>query len=359
MAYKNSKNRMKKILMLGPSLNSKGGISQVINDYKKAGFFQNFSIIFIPTYDDKCNLQKIKFCFSALLKYIFCIKKISIVHIHVSWGWSFRRKLIFIVISNLLRRKTVLHVHGSKFDVWYNEISYFEKFIIRYILRRVDKVIALTNEWELKLKKIEPNLNSTILPNSVNYNDWRRKRKKTFPSLPYKILFLGRLEKRKGIYDILEALEYLPEGMFQFTLAGDGEINKVKKMINSIKSKNEVLIPGWVQSVDKNKLLKSSDLFVLPSYNEGLPISILEAMASGLPVISTPIGGIPNVVIDGLNGFLIPVGNSEILARKILEIFRDKNKWLKMSLESKRIVERDYTMDKLRKKIEETYKSLL
>ncbi len=123
--------------------------------------------------------------------------------------------------------------------------------------------------------------------------------------------------QKKGVYDIIEAAKRIENPNVVINLYGDGELEIFEKLIQENNLQDKVKIKGWISGEQKNKAIKESDIYILPSYNEGLPMSILEAMACGLPVISTPIGGIAEAVKDGVNGYLIQPGDYEALTEKI------------------------------------------
>ncbi|HEY6125986.1 MAG TPA: glycosyltransferase, partial [Steroidobacteraceae bacterium] len=123
-------------------------------------------------------------------------------------------------------------------------------------------------------------------------------------------LHLGRLGKRKGGYDLMNAFAALPESLrsrARLVLAGDGDVEGMRKLAEPFGDRVQVL--SWIDSNERDRLLAESDVFVLPSYAEGVPMSLLEAMAAGLPCITTPVGGIPDVFTHGAEGMLVSPGD--------------------------------------------------
>jgi len=343
-----------KVMMIGTDISTKGGIASVINDYIDYGIFKRLGINYYATHRDGSKTNKLLFFVSQFL-IIFCkMPFYKIIHLQSSHGWSYRRLFILFVMAKFLRKKTIWHIHGSQFDIYYENACFFEKNIIKFGLRKADKVIALSSAWKKTLHKIEPSALIDIILNGVNIKKYQVLNR--HPHNPMIVLFLGRLGKRKGIYDIINAIEILKKENIQFILAGDGEINEVKEVLYKKGLQSKVNVPGWISGNDKQDLLSKSDVYILPSYNEGLPISILEAMAAGLPVISTPIGGIPDAVIDGKNGYLIEPGDFEDLASKILMITKDYNLWKKLSIGSIEIGEDKYDMPRIENELLKLYK---
>ena len=132
-----------------------------------------------------------------------------------------------------------------------------------------------------------------------------------------------------------------------------------RKFVKENSFETKVSVPGWISVDQKLVLLKEADIYILPSYQEGLPISILEAMSAGLPIISTPVGGIPDAVTDGENGYLIEPGDSEALASKILFLSENHNVWEKLSLQSKEIAKQKFHMSRIESELADLYNSLM
>jgi glycosyltransferase involved in cell wall biosynthesis len=131
-------------------------------------------------------------------------------------------------------------------------------------------------------------------------------------------LFLGRIGHRKGAFDLLQAFATLPIELRErarLVFAGDGEVDDLREQAQPLGT--DVEVHSWIDNKRRDDLLNQSDVFVLPSYHEGVPMALLEAMAHGLPVITTPVGGIPDAVTDGVEGLLVQPGEKEQLARAL------------------------------------------
>lgn len=345
-----------KVMMLGTDVKTQGGISSVIKNYIDYGITERLGISYYATHKDGSKINKMLFFVSQFMV-IFCKMPLyKIIHFQSSQGWSYRRLFTLFIVAKLFGKKTIWHIHGSQFDLYYKDTNFFEKNIINYGLRKADKVIALSEAWKEKLKTIEPDASIDVILNGVNVKKYQVFDRQYHD--PMTVLFLGRLGERKGIYDILDTIEILSDKGIHFILAGDGEINKVKGIIKKKGLESIVEIPGWIGDSEKSALLLKSDIYILPSYNEGLPMSILEAMASGLPIVSTPVGGIPDAVISDKNGYLVSPGDVSNLAEKILILNKNKKLWRKMSVESSKIAEDIYDMSRIELELTQLYKKL-
>lgn len=351
---------MTKVLMVGNSPSVKGGITTVIeqflnHDWKK----ENISFKFIPTYKDSNVIIKIMFFFFAYIRILFYIffKKPNIVHIHMSYKGSFTRAKMIHDLCDFFRIKVVVHLHGSEFKSWYDSCDIKKQQKIKKFIKRSYKFIVLGNEWKERVINIEPSVKIVVVNNTVSIP----KENTSYSIEKIKFLFLGVLIKRKGVHDLLSAISDIPKEYLkntEFIIAGSGEEEKsLKEYVEINRLKNYIKFVGWTENEKKVELLKECQCLVLPSYNEGLPMAILEALSYGVPIISTKVGDIPEAVINNYNGFLFDSGDIDAL-RKILLCFINMNEeqWIQMSQNSKRIVLEKFSSQNYFEKFAEIYK---
>lgn len=195
---------------------------------------------------------------------------------------------------------------------------------MRYLFRRAFRIVALSEEWRDWVISIEPLARCVVVRNSLGWETGRRT-KRDLRSQPT-ALFLGRIGENKGCFDLLRAFvrvrSLVPEA--RLVIGGDGEIDRLKSEVDTLQLTDSVSHVGWVDGDEKDRLLSECWLFVLPSYHEGLPISILEAMAYGKPVVSCPVGGIPEAVDQGTTGMLVEPGNVPELANALAKLLSDQ-----------------------------------
>jgi len=308
----------KKILTIGPDYcNHRGGIGAVIAIYSK--YFHVFN--FIPTFKEGSALYKIYVFFIGLLKSAYPLlrnRNIKIVHIHSASNASFYRKFICFVISKyLFRKKVVYHVHGGKFHLFFADSKTITKKIILKFINNVDCLICLSESWKLFFEEnFNPN-KLEILPNIIDYPIIKDENSDVEK---IRFLFLGLIGDNKGIFDVIEIIKNniaTFENKIELIIGGNGEVVRLQNIIEEYKIGNIVKFVGWVQNEIKVRCLQDSDIYILPSYNEGLPISILEAMSYRKPIISTNVGGIPEIVKNNENGFLITPGNFEQIEKSM------------------------------------------
>lgn len=257
-----------------------------------------------------------------------------------------------------MKIKTIVHLHGSDFEEFFNKSNPKIKRIIIKVFDSADAVFVLSNSWKRFVNSISKNENIYIVYNGASLNKFSGK---IYNRDRIVISFMGRLGKRKGVYDLLDAFEKLiPEvPAAQLVLGGDGDVDKVRELVARKNLEKHIHVLGWVSGGQKVRVFQECDIYVLPSYNEGLPGSILEAMATGVPVISTPVGGIPEAVIENRNGFLINPGDTDDLYRKLKMLCQNKELREKMGKESKNIIMERFEIEKIVLSLIEIYDEVL
>ncbi len=256
------------------------------------------------------------------LLWLLAQRRVALVHVHSAAYGSFWRKSVLCGLTCLFRVPYIFHLHDGRFPVFYQRgCNTLAQAWVRTILRNSARVVVLTQRWRDEVRKIVPTARTTVIANSVAI---------PIRLLPLRhpaqtVLFLGWLQKEKGVLDLVRAiapvLRSVPEAVFVF--AGTGDVDSLSDLARSLGVEQAVRFPGWVDGARKDKLLREVDVFVLPSYYEGLPIGVLESMACGVPVVATAVGGIPDAIQDGVNGLLVEPGQPEALARAIVAILSD------------------------------------
>lgn len=353
------------VLMVGSDLSVKGGMTTVVENFLNNKFKKNINIIYIATHiEGKKAINKSIFFISALFKIIYNLvfNNISIIHVHLSERGSFYRKYLVFIVGKIFNKKIIIHMHGAEFEEFYNKSCKIIRKNINLLLKNSDKVIVLGDKWNEFVIGINPNINSYILRNSVKYSNERC----IFDKININILFLAVLIERKGIFDLVKAAKILLENEnlskynIKFLIAGSGlEERNVKKQVKSLNIEKYFEFKGWVKLQEKEELLKKSQIFVLPSYNEGLPVAILEAMNYGLSIISTKVGSIEDAVKDNYNGFLINPGDVNQLSRSIEKLIIDSSLREEFSKNSKKVINDSYDELDYFSRVEKLYYGLV
>lgn len=311
--------------MAGTGYMDLGGIATVVRGYRECGLFSN-GVTYVRTHSSGGGIEKLYYALSSYFRILtrLVLGRADVIHVHVSSRASFWRKWPIFKMAQLFSKKTVLHLHGSEFMIFFSEeCGPRRQRWIRRIFESVDVVLVLSPVWRDLILGIAPRANVEILTNGIPVPAAAPIRELT--AGPKTILFLGLLGKRKGIFDVLAVLDELRHDVPEVRLiaGGDGEIEEVRATVASLGLQEHVEVPGWIGQEKKQVLLKSADIFVLPSYNEGLPMSLLEAMAAGLPVVCSNVGGIPTAITEGKDGLLIDPGDRPALKAALLSLLQD------------------------------------
>lgn len=303
-----------KILTIGPVAEPKGGISQTVVNYRDYVFSRFQNIEFNTARSKMSNLWAYVRSIPQLFWILLTRRSIRIVHIHTAAGITFIRVFFYWVMAKLFGKKTVMHIHAGSFKNYYLAHPRFVSFVLKHCTR----VVALSQEWadffagDVGLDNVQI-ISNVIAPPELNLNRDHDK---------LHILFLGHLVETKGIFDLLDvAAEHASElrDKIELHVCGAKNEEKVKDVIAAGKMSDFVKFEGWVKGQKKTDLLNLCDVFILPSYIEGLPLSILESMSYKMAILSTNIGGIPGIVHHGHNGYLFTPGDKAAMLAYILD----------------------------------------
>ena len=298
-----------KILTLGVSKTTYGGMTSVLVSYEKC--FYNMR--FIPTWRLGNKAVKAFYAFQAIVRCFLLLlfdRRIKILHIHGAANASFYRKEIFIKMGKHFGKKVIMHQHAADFREFFEQSK--DKQHIIDTINLCDKLIVLSQSWKEYFASIGVAENKICVLNNIVFPP--KETQKRIPDNKLHLLYLGEISNRKGIYDLLNVLKENKD-YFQHKIILRIGGNSVDGDVNAFIAENElssfVKYEGWVSGTKKTECLEWTDVYILPSYNEGLPIAILEAMSYSHPIISTNVGGIPEILHSYENGILIEPGNKE------------------------------------------------
>lgn len=314
---------MTKVLMVGPAPDMYGGIASVVKQYFDAKINSFVDLDYFPSISNGSLLAKMHCLAKSLFRFKHELKTADVVHVHMASRGSYERKKFFINAAVKAQKPYIIHMHGAEWKEYYcNECSAKKRNEINDIFSNARFVITLSKSWkDFFQENICPNGQVIVLPNAV--------------SVPVidgelspepNILFLGRLNERKNPKLLLEAAADLRNDFpnLKVVLAGDGNTKECLAQARVLGIDDRVFVCGWVDGKAKHDLMSQAQIFCLPSNNEGLPMSILEAMSYGLPVVSSAVGGIPQLIEDGKDGFLFEPNDKDalkmILSRLLVDI---------------------------------------
>lgn len=316
-----------KLVMVGPALSVRGGVSGVERLLLNA-LPEDVHATHVATMVEGSKLAKSITFAKSLGQLAWELRKHpDVVHIHFASGASNVRKIIMARLAMAFGASVIMHAHGGYYRQHWKEMSPAARSITLGTLLRAKRLVVLGEGWReffesigIPKHRIVVSPNPVVLPESVP----ERQENGTV-----RFVYFGLITPRKGVFDLVEAVSKLsPEcrARVHFTLAGNGEVARLREQVSSLGVQDIVEVRDWVDAVERDKLLAEANAFVLPSHTEGLPMSLLEAMAWALPPICTPVGSIPEYVINDANGILVPPGDVPQLTQAIEKLVAQDEK---------------------------------
>jgi glycosyltransferase involved in cell wall biosynthesis len=293
--------------------------------------WNDWNIRHVATHRDGSAVEKIAaFALGTLLFVVELIRfRPCVVHLHAASDTSFVRKGILLWISWLARVPVVVHMHGSGIQKYYDNSPRAIQPVIRATLCRASAVVALGEVWADRLRVIAPTARIPVIPNAVPP---ARRTAQPAPGEPVHVVFLGRIGDHKGTFRLIDAWAELARDHPDFeaglrkvailTIAGDGEVERARQRVRELRLEDTVEVHGWLSESDTGELLDRAQVLALPSRNEGQPMAVLEAMARGLCVIASDVGGLPEM-IDGGCGVIISPDDIEAIVAALRLVVHD------------------------------------
>jgi len=336
------------VLMVGTDLRSIGGISTVVRGYIGAGLFDRIDCTYVPTHRSGSHWRKLLVALTGWIRVLVRLHTLDapLVHIQLSSRASFWRKAVVCLLARLARRPYLLHVHGSEFADFYQECSPAARRIVRAVLAQASLVLALSEAWRATLQQISPPARIEVLMNAVPLpppegGPGPANRQPT-------LLFFGEIARHKGVFELARAFgrvaDELPELRLIYAGTGSG-VEATRRLIEQLRLGGRVRFTGWLQAERKRATLAGATVFVLPSYVEGMPMALLEAMSFGLPVIATPVGGVPEIVTHERDGLLVPPGDIDALAAAIARLTSEPELRERLGRAARETVAKRFSLD--------------
>ncbi len=346
-----------KVLMVGPDRGVHGGISAVVNGFYDAGLDQKVNLKYIGTMKEGSRIKKLLVAGFAFARFLISLPWADVVHIHFSSDMSFMRKSYFISAAHCFGKRIVLHQHGGDFTTFYGkELDDNGRLRVKKILEMGDIMLVLTESWKEFFSEIAPSQNIMVFPNGVKTvgtnNDLGKKDYN-------KLLFLGRICRDKGISELLDAVSEIHKDKrdIKLYIGGIYEDSEYKTRIEECKEFVEYV--GWVSGEEKEKLLSECGILVLPSYYEGFPVSLIEAMVKKSAVVACPVGGIPDIIENGEDGILVPPKDTGALKTALINLIDDHSKAKEIGENGRQKVIKKYSVEKNIDNLQKIYDDLM
>lgn len=343
---------MTKVLVIATSRKTRGGITSVIKAHETGEQWKKFHCKWIETHRDGNSIRKLYYLFTALIEYILLLPFYDIVHIHVATTQSARRKKIFFYLAKWLHKKTILHFHPSNEKFLYEPNN---KKLYRNLFSQVDLVLVLSEQWKKWIKdalNVEQNIKILYNP-CPNVN-------RHITTKENIILFAGTIIERKGYADLIKGFAKIASKYkdWKIIMAGNGEIEKAQSIAQKYGIEKQIEFPGWIKGNTKENIFQKASIYCLASYGEGFPMGVLDAWAYGIPCIVTPVGGLPDIVIDEENALIFNPGDYETLAQKLDCLISNNDLRTSISKASLQLAETTFNIKTINQQLGNIYQTL-
>ena len=307
--------------MLGPMPPAIGGMATVLDNLSKSSLVNETEMQFWDTAkqtsEDRSLFSAISYRFSVWKKFYKALKseQPDFVHIHTCSGFTtFFLDACFALMAKAKGIEYIIHIHGATFDKFLSTLPKTKLKFVLYVLQNARFIVALSKEWQDIFQNQWQLNNVKVIANGVPNPDYER----TLNSDIKHILFMGQVCTRKGTKDLVKAFAKADTNAV-LHIAGDfgGDVSKAE-LEHFIKQYPKVMpnivVEGAVMGEKKRALMELCDIFCLPSYAEGLPMVVLEAMSYKQAVLTTKVGGLPGLITHSENGLLTAAGDIEAIS---------------------------------------------
>lgn len=316
------------VMVVGPGPQTEGGITEVIRRVITAlGGRSDYRLRWVAMHRSGSALQKIRAALAGSLEVLVTMPRYDIVHIHSAAYISFFRKSFVFWNAWLWRKPVIWHLHtpNNDFCDFFGAPGLLGRYG-RWVLGKSDRIVVLSESWRPLVAKYIDDSKLRIILNPIP--DVGPEAPPGTLDGPVRVLYLAHLIQRKGYPNLIRAFAGVVRAYpgCRLVFAGSGETQEALELCRELGIEDSVEFLGWIGEPERSEQLRKARIFVLPSYQEGLPMGVLEAMAFGLAVITTPVGGIGDVVLDQANGVLVPPGDVGKLESALLELVQDPGK---------------------------------
>ena len=352
-------------LWVSTSTETRGGIATYVSVMQKTSLWKDWNVRHVTTHRDGSKLAKVAvFARGTMLTIVELIRfRPNVIHLHASTRGSFVRKAALFWMSRPARVPVVIHMHGSAFQGFYENSPRVIQAMIRATVCGASAFVALGEIWADRLQATFPDARVLAIPNAVELG--RRADQMTVGGEPVHVVFLGRICDGKGTFALIDAWaelardpEFRADGRAAvLSIAGDGEVERARLRVRELGVEDTVDVHDWLSQDEVGKLLDSAHVFVLPSRNEGQSMAVLEAMARGLCVITTNVGGLPEMIGGGCGVPVAPDDVESILSALRLVVYGDEVRARYGAAAYERI-EDQYDVDAVSRRLDALYRQV-
>lgn len=343
-----------RVLILATSRKTRGGITSVLKEHERSRYWKEFRCRWLETHRDGNILVKIGYFLKSFVTYLFILPAYDLVHIHTSEPPSALRKVCFALYAKLWRRKIIVHFHS--FSPQTTIDSRFRP-LYKILIHCADKVVVLSQSMKSHFCQ------SIVSPEktTVIYNPCVREYYPQTYTPRETILFAGFINVKKGYKDLIRAFSLIADKHpgWQLVMAGSGETETARQLAQELGIADRIIFPGWIAGEAKDRYFQEASIFCLPSYAEGFPMAVLDAWSYNLPIVTTPVGGLPDVLVDGQNALVFNPGDYRKMAQELESLIESPALRQQIARESHHLAETKFNIDTISDEIERLYLEVL
>jgi glycosyltransferase involved in cell wall biosynthesis len=323
------------------------------------GFFDGEHKLIVSALNGRASAKVVRMIFAlGSLAWWIGVRRVGLVHLHVAAFNSFWRKSIFLLLAKCLGARVVLHWHSPRLKQFIDLNRGSTHSLIRRVFLSADVVIAASFASRQELIDVFPTLDPVVVYNPVD------DRINAVPEESIRrnndILYMAALLREKGVFELVDAFAEVRNVCrdARLTICGSGLDQELHEHIVSLGLQSEIRMPGWVVEDERSRYFGEAALFCLPSRADTFAMANLDAMAAGLPVVSTTYGGIPEVVQDGVTGLLAAPGDAQDLIEKLVRLISDPELRVRMGRAGRRVAREQFSAKRMMAELERIYKDL-
>lgn len=341
-------NKQYKVLFVATSRQTMGGISSVLKMYERMEFWKEYKCAWLETQVNKGMALKLWYMIKAYITMLFIVPRYDIIHFHTVPGRSITMQMPVFLYSLLWRKKTIIHIHVGDVMI----LDHKNDGLFKYVLAKATKVVVLADSFK-GIMEDAFNVKAEVLYNPIDYiENLETENKEKY------ILFASIARPNKGYDTLLKAYRIIAERHPEWGLvmAGFGDSRQAKDLICELGLTEKVTIHKWCDRATMNNLYSNAGIFCIASLKEGFPMTFLEAASYGVPIVTTPVGGLKDVIENESNCMVFDFNNHTMLAEQIIKLIENQALRENISKELVSLIKTRFSAYTINKEIVEFYK---
>ena len=343
----------KRVLVVGSAEQSAGGVSSVIRLMKKMPVWQEYNCYWLGTQIQRNYLWKLWYAVKSNIFALFILWRYDIVHFHsVPDKIDLIIKLPIFLLALLGKKKIIMHIHmGNQLK------NHTSNTLFKWCLNRADLVILLAKKWQKLFADFYADINT---PTAVLYNACEKVPEVPLAEKEKIIIMAAYFNDNKAPDLLLKAWQQIGKQYpdWKIYMLGNGEVQRFEQMAEQMGLSDSVTFTGYIVGKEKEELFRKASIYCMCSYEEGFPMVVLEAWANGICVVTTPVGGLPDVLEDGRNALVFDFGDWQGLANHLSSLIENEDQRRDMAKYARALVNERFSLESTSYNLRNIYESI-